>query len=68
MNSKKLVLISLVIFLLALPMVFSVKPVTQVAGGDNVLDIRVPQADHLKIDTTLHANIHVFNRTTGLPI
>lgn len=66
--NKKLVLLSIVIFLLVLPFVFAVKPVTQSAEGENTFEIRIPQAEHLKVGRDVHANIHIFNKSTGLPI
>jgi len=68
MNNKRLVLIGLFIFLLVISIVFAVKPVTQTSEGVNTFEIRIPQAEHLKVGRDVHANIHIFNKSTGLPI
>jgi len=65
---KPLILLLLIVFMLSISIVFAVKPITQIAEGDNVLEVRIPQADHLKVGRDVHANIHVFNRSTGLPV
>jgi len=46
----------------------AVKPVTQISQGADILEIRIPQAEHLKVNRDVHANIHVFNKSTGLPV
>ena len=70
MRTAKLTLFFCMI-LLVIPMIYAQgNPFeTQVAGGAQVLDIRVPFIDAIKQgieDVTLHT--HVFNRTTGEPV
>ena len=38
----------------------------QVAGGTNILEIRIPQAEFIKQNEDVQLNIHVFNKSTGL--
>lgn len=66
MNKVYVFLIFLLV--LASSIVLAVKPVSQISEGTDVLEIRIPQAEHLKIDTAVHVNIHVFNKTSGIPI
>jgi len=57
-----------IIFIIVLNNVIAVKPGTQISEGDNILEIRIPQADHIQQGADVHVNIHVFNKTTGLSV
>ena len=54
-------------FLLILPLSLAQPPFEpQVAGGIDILEIRIPQAEFIKQNEDVQLNIHVFNKSTGL--
>jgi len=65
---KPLPFLFIIMVLLIIPLSFAVKPVTQISGGDTILEIRIPQGDHIKQNNDVHLNIHVFNKSDGLSV
>ncbi len=55
------------LILLVIPMIYAQPPFEpQVAGGVDILELRVPQAQFIKQNQDVQVNIHVFNKSTGL--
>lgn len=63
---KTTIIFIVMFFLLAVSVVS--QPPFQEAGGVDVLEIRIPQAEFIQRGISVQSNIHVHNRTTGLEL
>lgn len=60
-------IIYIIAAILLISLAFAAPPI-QVNTGDNGLEIESVKYDYAKEDTTFKLHIHVFNKTTGLPV
>lgn len=56
------------LFLLFLPIVFSAPPFTQLSEGSADWELRVALPPAIRPNTDFQFNIHIFNRSNGIPI